>query len=375
MSRLSHNDATREPDEALLLAWVEGESLPHADEALVAGYLLSNPEMAKRLEAMRVDREMLRSIDDQGVPEDLLQRVGGQVVPLLERRMLLDDAPIVTRKLTLVGSSRRSIVRTLLLDSTGRKIAAAAAILLVAGAGVYFAATSLSGTKNRVGSSVIAQGSSTGQPQPGMNEAHLVNPIHTDPGESALVQPSVVDAHEALAMGPTANQPWTLEGLVENERYAQEQGIITPSAAIDLAQTGRLVLRVRGTNETADLTNVAGLLRDGDGSWALVNGEEDPGNLLADEYVVKNLPGLVADVPSIASPINPVLVVQARLDTGTLRSLCKKLRDAQVQVSFEKREGALKPDEFALSGAKPRGMFAPPGWSPVPIIVETSNDR
>jgi len=363
------------PDEAMLLAWVEGEVLPPRDELLVANHLCVNPDVARRLEAMRVDREVLQSMEDEGAPADLLQRVGAQVVPLLERRMLLTDAPVVTKKLKLVRAPRPSLVRTLFLESTGRRVMAAAAALLLTGTGVYFAAISLSGSgKGNPGPIVLGNSKdrgSTGGDRADSGSGLASAPKHEDQTAVPILHDEAASSELAMGAG-SPDAPWTLAGLVEHERYAREQGIITPSVAIELAQQGNLVVRVRSTDASIDPALLRDLLR-GDSSWQVADAQSDD-QLLSPEAVAANLgdglkrgpDGVVSAMQGTASPTS-VIMVRARLDTSTFESLCQKLAQARAQVTLERQDRVVVPDRFAIHAGTPRGI---PGWSAVPVIVE-----
>ncbi len=367
------------PDEAMLLAWIEGEPLPARDELLVAEHLRANPTLAKRLEAMRVDREALCSMEEQGAPADLLQRVGSQVVPLLERRMLLTDAPVVTRKLRLVRAQRPSLVRTLFLESTGRRIMAAAAVLLFTGAGVYFAANSMSGRNTGRPADPSSPGGIARDKDGGFPDPKIALLPHRDSSPNRD-QPAVPIPHDedkgdvtALAMSAgDPNAPWTLPGLVESERYAREQGIITPSVAIELAQQGNLVVRVRGTDASIDPTLLKDLLREGS-SWQVAEDQSDE-QLLSPEAVKRNMEGIAPQqggmLADMGAAPSGVFILRTRLDTGTLASLCDRLASARAQVTFERQDRAIETEQFAMHTGAPRRIVAPPGWSAVPVIIE-----
>src|SRR5262249_45834498 len=91
------NTARPAPDEGDLLAFIEGEALPRERELAVARELSGSPELARRLEAMRADREALRSLPQMSAPPGLLDAVEAALQPVLERQMLLglrDGEPV-----------------------------------------------------------------------------------------------------------------------------------------------------------------------------------------------------------------------------------------------------------------------------------------
>src|SRR5688572_15734830 len=138
----NHNPA-HTPDEADLLAWVEGERLPRDREAIVAAALTRDPALARQLELMRADRQAFSSLPEPSAPAGLMDSVEAALQPMLERQMLLglrDGQPVENHlPVSLVQPMRRSILQAFVADRVGRRLAAAAALLLLLGGASYFA--------------------------------------------------------------------------------------------------------------------------------------------------------------------------------------------------------------------------------------------
>src|SRR5262245_22583953 len=116
MTNSPHNPARPNmPDEADLLAWVEGESLPRERELAVARALQQDRKLARRLEAMRADRLALRALREPECPADVLAGVESALQPVLERQMLLglsQGAPIEDHlPVSIVRPVKRSILQ------------------------------------------------------------------------------------------------------------------------------------------------------------------------------------------------------------------------------------------------------------------------
>ena len=78
---------TPRPDEADLLAFVEGESLPRDRELSVAKALEADPALARKMERMRADRAAFRALPDVKAPPGLMDAVEAALQPLLERQV------------------------------------------------------------------------------------------------------------------------------------------------------------------------------------------------------------------------------------------------------------------------------------------------
>src|SRR5579862_6004566 len=137
------------PDEADLLAWIEGEPLPRDREQAVARALGEDRTLARRLEAMRADRTALKSIGPVAAPVGLMSAVETALQPVLERQMLLglrEGEPVADRlPISIVQPVKRSIMQAFFADRVGRRLAAAAAVLLMVGGATYLGTTYLSG--------------------------------------------------------------------------------------------------------------------------------------------------------------------------------------------------------------------------------------
>ena len=110
------------PDEADLLAWVEGEPLPRDRELAVARALEADKRLARRLAAMKSDRSALCSMPEVACPPGLLRAVEAQLQPVLERQMLLGlrDGEAIQDHLpvSIVQPVKKSIVAAFLREVT-----------------------------------------------------------------------------------------------------------------------------------------------------------------------------------------------------------------------------------------------------------------
>lgn len=414
-NNMLHGAVPGEPDEVMLLAWVEGEALPVAGERAMADYLSARPEVAARLEAMRQDRLALRSMSAGPAPLGLIDRAMAAVhaAQTARERELLTGEALATIEPGGSGAAPKvrrrirpgSTLRALLWDSSGRRILAVAAGLAITGVGVYVAALQVLGGPSK-GSPATDSGRSIAQGGPLVGgrgatpidalggDTTPLDPIRplpepttlasdqTEPatlsaaGETATLasaragaepaaaaerQPGIFTASlpdllpEELAVAAGPDWPWELEGLFEQERLERERGVITPSWAIDLAQQRQLVVRVRAES---DLAAIASHLSAVGASYAVI-------------------PQTPAD---LAQQLNPsaggaVFLVRTRLDTAAISSLRRAL-EGKGEVVFEQAAGPL-PEDASVTPMIAGAMLPPirvvagsGGWATVPIVVE-----
>lgn len=332
------------PSEAALLAWIEGEALDAGTEREVMRYMASDPAAARRIELMRRDCQAMRRLSVGAAPADLLARVGQH----LERGADLTEQ---------VGSGLRLVHppaeapgkrwwRALFQEARGRRVAAIAAALLFTGAGVTIA-------------TIMLSRSSTGSAS--------MTPIARGPSKT-----SADSATLAAASGeqmPIASAAWTAEGLIAHEAHQREQGIITPTLAMDLAQQGQLVVRVR-THEDESTEVAARLQRPHQGWFLAGEAPVDAASLLSADETVELMgppePGRGWSLPSSGS----VYVVRTRLDAGTIEAIKSSL-SSTGEVAFEQAPQPMNIDPAELRPVVPaRGIAAPAAWAAVPIVVE-----
>lgn len=241
---MATNGSSRQTlDETHLLAWIEDE-LTELQAQRVERALGSQPPMRDRVVAMRTDRLALAALGDEPAPADLL--VG--VADLLEREMLVEltddaietrDHPIPISRVVpergVAAWTRHTLggVGAVLGDRTGRRLAVAAGLLLVAGGLTY------------VVSQVIhpAIGPSPLSTSPGETIARA-DPATPSPAIAGH-QPAGTDTASAQPNGPDRAGDTRRVATDTTQPGAGDDGAITPARAVELARAGRLVIRVQ----------------------------------------------------------------------------------------------------------------------------------
>lgn len=413
------------PEEADLLAWIEGEKLSPEMDAAVARLLMSNPVLARELEAMRRDRDVMKSLEDEfKAPAGLIESVESALQPVLERQLLLglqDGEPVESKPVvSMVRPEKRGVFQTFLADRSGRRMAMAAGLLLVVGGATYWATTMVS---------------NTGGPRPltvARNDAIKETPIPEAPAKLlARANPAAITSDKP-AVDQTTNEKMTVAvapakvveptgapgvpgSAVSNESKSSEveTAMIGPvkvavdsTLAAELAREGKLVIRVVSPQAARSPVAVAEhLKKDVSGpGWKLAGdvpsavavavapepvdwkqlaasqpAREDNETVAAADMdgVNKALdPSLIGppapsslDVPQLAiEQVPSVYMLQARLDAATMDAVKKSLQKAgrADEVVFEERYESLPLDPSAPI-LNPSAMVwwnnTPAGWA------------
>lgn len=419
--------------EADLLAWIEGEPLPAARDAAVARYLNAHPKYAERLLRMKGDREALRALADEPAPAGLVQGALEALEPVLERQMLLDLAqgePVGGGPpVSIVRPPRQSLWETFTADRLGRRLAMAAALLLLVGGVTYFAADQLGDGAGRPSfedesgpialqqppedeaPSILFDASPAREVAAAPEWAMMKSEPASDAGRVEEPAPTTLAATGRGASAGAADlaEAKPAEVLVAAPE-APEPVEIGPERALELAREGRLAIRVlsgnperavtrlenRASRRSAaapwrlggevDETIIAALANPGP-STALVRADLPPEDLrptfagmdLPPE-VRMLLPGsettsLAFELPVPAHAVPHGRMVEVRLDERTLESVRKEAaRVAGGRAVYEELPTALPPETPPVSPASVFWWTQPPsawgGWGRVPVIIE-----
>lgn len=400
-------NTTPDPREDLLLAWIEGERLSPAQDLAVARLLSADPTLARQMEAMRADRGTLRSLGEVRAPADLLARAEASIVPMLERRLLLDlqsdagtsgDMPV-----SIVQPERRPAAwRALLSDRVGRRFALAATTLLALGAATYFITTKLD---RPIAPGPLAHGPLVAEPglRARASEAPATlasaaevakEPATPDPAPTSL---AAADPDTRLAAGTPAESGSSAPMAPENAGAVR----LTSAEAAVLARDRRLVIRV--------CTKDPGLLvrpervadrvrRAASPSWRMageapvavastlsrpapVDAPEIPaespivmaGSGPAPEPIVWGPP--TPSLADLAQTARPVYVVEARLDADSIDSLRRTLSGIPATVVLEPADEPLAIDDSPVVNPAAVLWWGQPtsawtAWGRVPVVVD-----
>lgn len=294
-------------DEVDLLAWIEGDSLPRNREVAVARLLSEHPTLARRLDAMRCDREALRAMPaDERAPAGLLANVQVALQPLMERQMLLglqdDGANEQQVPVSLVVPARRS-VWDLLGGSTGRKFAMAAGFLLLVGGTTYlttsmimrsgtggpgpgpvaiydggesFGALMHDGVPADEGMSIASADGARASGAPGSGDLTFSDEDLGEAGTSRMAM-APMEANDDPAGDGLGDDGFAIATLPEGDEageagtaIAEAGGAMSMERALQLAQENRLVIRVRvaeGQTQREGADRVANRLRRTGAGW------------------------------------------------------------------------------------------------------------
>ncbi len=406
------------PDEADLLAWVEGERLSPETDAAVARLLLSDPRLARELEGMRRDRVALQSLEDVKAPAGLIESVESALQPLLERQLLLglqDGEPVESRPVvSMVRPEKRGIFQTFLADRSGRRMAMAAGLLLVVGGGTYWATTMLS---NPPAKTLIVALNSEKQKDLAKPEA-IVATNPPAPGAAPEVRvetPAPISLTAAPAKAATPVDSPTSVAVVEPETkdavmVGPTRVAVDPTLAAELAREGKLVIRVVSSQAGRTPATVADHLKKecaGPG-WKLAS-EVPPAVAVAVAPEPVDWVRVVASQPKVepevmasadhdaatgpimgppAPQVEPqqiemeqipsVYMLQARLDAATMAAVRTSLQKAgrADEVVFEERYESLPLDQSSPI-LNPNAMVwwtnPPSGWTrwgEVPVVID-----
>jgi hypothetical protein len=411
-----YNPTSRLPGgltEADLLAIVEGEPLPRERAALIQRTLAAEPALARELEAMKRDREVLRSLGNEAAPAGLMDAVGSALQPVFERQMLLGLAegdPVSERPPVSMVLPKQTAF------SKNRKLAMAAGLALVA-VGVAFTAMTLNRGTPGVGPGPgpIARNDarSAMTPPPPITRSAPVETtrevaIAKEVPSARIADSAAIKRVEDLApVGPpvpAADEPATeVASAAPSSSPVDPEVGPPPPASMDLGQAlllaadHRLVIRVIPADGRFD--RVTERLVRAKGSWQYVgaapqelasildshSGEPLPAGAypeptrLTSTHTVHDpveLPGppAPADAPAVM-PSSSVYVMNARMDEATLRTIEGTMRDIGAEVVFEEAPQALPLDE---------GPVTAPGavvwwgnnssnwasWDSVPVVIQ-----
>lgn len=426
------------PDEADLLAWVEGEPLPRDRELAVARALEADKALARRLEAMRRDQAVLCSMPEVACPPGLVRAVESQLQPMLERQMLLDlrDGASVHDHIpiSIVQPVKKSIVAAFLRDRVGRRLAMAAGLLLVVGGVSIWATMSFSqwttpkpvlATNSKElkkdnaarmteaspipaaaapdSGTSIAMGDAKRSTSQAAPEASKTG---SDVGESTLAAAD----RPAEPLLPTVEPESPLVASNPEPEFAAAANVetspdIDTARAVELAQEGRLVIRLRATDPTiaTQPSRVADRIKRADSSmWRL--GGEPPSEVLARlspppapepelsrepsrPMVLSSREGLASDLapgfdgpprpPEWLPPAKTVYMIETRLDEQSLDSLLSAIQGTYGDAIFEEASEPLPED--AMTPLNPAAVvwWNQPAsgwvrWANVPLVIDTA---
>lgn len=408
------------PDEADLLAWVEGEKLSPEMDAAVARLLMGDPGLARELDAMRGDRDVLRSLEDEKAPAGLIESVEAALQPVLERQLLLglqDGESVESRPVvSMVRSEKRGVFQTFLMDRSGRRMAMAAGLLLVVGGGTYWATTMLSDSpqpmilalKQETPREVASPGSSS-KVKVESNGAGGTAPK----GEIAAEAPTIaeipkVDLPAAVALSGSDAK----DAITSTELVGPMKVPVDATRAAELAREGKLVIRVVSSQAGRTPVTVAEhLKKDCSGpGWKLASevssavavavapepvdwkqiAKEQPlpehDAVVASDFTAagKGPEGLIGPpappeaVEFAIEQVPSVYMLQARLDATTMAAVRTSLQKAgrADEVVFEERYESLPLDHNAPI-LNPNAMVwwtnPPAGWTKwgeVPVVID-----
>jgi hypothetical protein len=400
------------PDEADLLAWVEGEALSPEANAAVARALLADPALARRLELMRRDREVLCSLPRERAPRDLVAGVEAALQPVLERELLLglqsaepaESVPVVS----MVRPEKRGIFQTFLADRAGRRMALAASLLLLIGGATWWAAVSFTGKPSPIKPIALNDGSrakslsADSPPDAIMTGTEASAALATAEATAPEATPMVASAVESAAAKEeeAASRVASVEELVGPVRTAMDAAL-----AAELARERKLVVRVVSREAALAPRRVCDRVRKELNSPAIKLAAEVPPELtVALDVRPLDVPrlspaavpeppafaGLESVTPFIGPPApreaivieetepQPLYVVQARLDAATMTQLRTSLeRAGRDEVVFEERYEPLPLSPGGAPVLTPQAVLwwsnPPAGWTSwgeVPVVIE-----
>lgn len=381
-------------DETHLLAWIEDE-LPDPQAQQVERALGSQPQIRDRVVAMRTDRLALAALGDETAPADLL--VG--VADLLEREMLVeltDDAietahsPIPISRVVpergITAWTRRTLggIGAVLGDRTGRRLAVAASLLLVAGGLSYVVSQvihpAISASPLSTAPDEIIARADPSTPDPAI-ASHL--PAGTEP---VSTQPSAADrANDTPRVTAAATQPGTAD-----------DGAISPARAVELARAGRLVIRVHPADAARTLAlldrigsasssvrvfdaldgQLAGALQTRRAPTPKRPAQPEPIIIASDELPADHAPADTAQ-PSqgLASVDRPwrvagLRLVELNLTERTLAAMLRSTPGAEFEAAPEPMDLPIASDPArVLWWGEPTSSWVP--RTVVPVVVET----
>ncbi len=395
------------PDESDLLAYVEGERLAPEVADAIARAIDANPALAGKLRDMQSDRAALASIADEPCPAFVLESVQAALESRFERQMLLEleAGPLVDSvpPRTIVSPVRRSILDAFLGDRTGRRLAAAAAILIVAGTGTWITTNVV--LRSSDPTSPIGPIASSGNVPEELSMAMRAE--EPDPELGAAT--TVASGESALDTAVPETEPTRI--AMTDPEADLPPAAIDAAAAVRLAREHRLVIRVRALDTgraMARLSQISDrLARPGSGvtAWrletevpqsvhtALTSERESPSRVpyapaesrpvlaTSDRGFAESVPSILVRPalppmpPVVREPMDGLFLVQSRLDSQALGAILATLTEGtNQQARFEALADPL-PDTVpvvnpaaVLWWTQPPANWAP--WASVPVVVE-----
>lgn len=223
-------------DENVLLAFVEGELTPD-QQRLIEQWTAADPRLARLLNAMVADRQILRSVPEPEAPAWLLEDIDAD----LERSMLLDDGPLHAQ--ADQGRQRQAINRM------GLGLAVAA-MVLIAGGIVIYSIVALE-TQQRHMPSVARNDADSNQPSPTVARSDPVPaPIDAAPLTTASSIP-VPTTQPDSELPPTGSPVvWQVTRV---EQRGSEQRWVLRLKTNDLDQSVRQLSTVASSIDNAQL--------------------------------------------------------------------------------------------------------------------------
>lgn len=260
-------------DEAELLAWIEG-ALPADRASAVEVSLRADPAMHALAQNLRSDREALGSLPAEPAPDGLLDGVH----EALEREMLFglaedgetsDQLPV-----SVVRPARSGLWDIFLREQPGRQLAAAAAVLLLAGGAMSYLAVSWLGVLSAdvEDGTALAMDTERDESDPATAaegdharlEGFAADSIHDqldlrsrrsgDLSRAASDGVSVSDSGGDSGLGLSSEGQHLLSAPLLAER-----GRVSPDRAARLLAEGRLIVRVRTLDAPEALASLDGL--------------------------------------------------------------------------------------------------------------------
>ncbi|MCC6659322.1 MAG: hypothetical protein IT437_00395 [Phycisphaerales bacterium] len=382
--------------EADLLAWVEGGPLQRDVAAAVARALDADPGLARLLGSMKADRAAILALADERAPDGLADAAMAIAEPALERRMLLGMESSAPARggtpVSIVQPSRRSVLEVIFADRVGRRFAAAAGLLLVAGGATWFV------------TSILTRGGLSRPPEQRIANAGV------QVGVPEVEPPAAPESEEPgieLAMGPPLPPPETggLKQASELRAAMAEAAPATPAPmatarALHLARGRRLVIRVTGTSleqGSARMQSLAVAHARPESAWR-VSGEAPPRVAALftprpTEWPVEvpaSGPAALASrsdstgaaLPSPAAPVHMtppplprcrVFTVESRLDESALDAILASLSGDGLSAAFAEATDAVPESAPGMTAAallwwtQSPASWAP--WGTIPVVI------
>jgi hypothetical protein len=413
-------------DEGDLLAWIEGEPCPASKRAAIAAWLSREPAVARLVEAMRHDRAGLQSLGRESAPASLVSGIADQIEPLLERQMLLglsqgedlhDHPPV-----SVVRPPRHSLLGAFFAERLGRRMAMAAAVLLLVGGSTYFIAQSLSGPgpgpgpmKARVVRvpdvpQVRSETDPTAVAAAPLGDETGMTMLKADPVEdeaAGATRMAGIPASDSLEA--TGASQAVAEATLEPAMGPELPAAADPVRAAALAREGRLIIRVKATDAGLIIRPdrvLTRMQRAQSPAWTVEGPAPTPLALAVAQPFPSDLEsrlpqprrevtiasGEVSRMPQISleqyGPPLPTLAdavqkgptvysVNARVDAAALARLRQVISGAGGEVIFEESaeplpgstEPILTPQSMLWWGQTPAGWTR---WARVPVVVDVA---